>query len=188
MMHVIIAEGLLDQAYVAANTVGFEALKAHVMEYTPEWAASETGLDATIIIALARRYAATRAATIVAGGSSMHKTGNSWKAARAIACLPALTGAYGQPGGGMGVRHGVHSHGRQLNNTVPPRGDGPWVPNDMEAMLQAMEDRRVKVMLTFGSNMLSSFADSNRAIAVYFLLLPEMYMSKFVSIFCMQNE
>ncbi len=165
MMHVIIAEGLLDQAYVAANTVGFEALKAHVMEYTPEWAASETGLDATIIIALARRYAATRAATIVAGGSSMHKTGNSWKAARAIACLPALTGAYGQPGGGMGVRHGVHSHGRQLNNTVPPRGDGPWVPNDMEAMLQAMEDRRVKVMLTFGSNMLSSFADSNRAIA-----------------------
>lgn len=163
MMNVIIAEGVGDDAFIASHTLGFEELKADVVRYTPDWAATETGLDAEVIIALARRFAATRAATIVAGGSSMHKSGNGWKAARAIACLPALTGAYGQPGGGMGVRHGVHSHGRQLNSIVPPRtGDGPWTPGDMEAILSAMEDRRVKVMLTFGSNMLSSFADAGR--------------------------
>lgn len=166
MMNVIISEGLGDDAFIAANTVGYDELAADVRQYTPEWAAAETGLDAEAIIALARRFASTKAATIVAGGSSMHKSGNAWKAARAIACLPALTGAYGQPGGGMGVRHGVHSHGRRLNSVVPPRtGDGPWVPDDMEAMLRAMEDRTVKVMLTFGSNMLSSFADSERTMA-----------------------
>lgn len=163
MMHVIMGEGLGDDAFIAANTIGFDELASHVAQYTPEWAAAETGLKAEVITALARRYAATKASTIVAGGSSMHKTGGAWKGARAIACLPALTGAYGQPGGGMGVRHGVHSHGRKLNSIVPPREDGPWVPNDMEAILKAMEDRRVKVMLTFGSNMLSSFADSERA-------------------------
>ncbi len=138
-------------------------MRATSASTTPEWAAAETGLEAGVIIALARRFAATKAATIVAGGSSMHKSGNGWKAARAIACLPAVTGAYGQPGGGMGVRHGVHSHGRKLNSLVPPRaGNGPLVPDDMEAVLSAMEDRRVKVMLTFGSNMLSSFADAGR--------------------------
>ena len=164
MMNVIISEGLGDGAFIAANTVGYDDLADHVAKYTPDWAAAETGLEPEVIIALARRYASTKAATIVAGGSSMHKTGNGWKGARAISCLPALTGAYGQPGGGMGVRHGVHSHGRRLNRIAPPRtGDGPWVPDDMEAMLKAMEDRRVKVMLTFGSNMLSSFADSERA-------------------------
>lgn len=163
MMNVIITEGLGDDAFIAANTVGYGELVDHVAQYTPNWAAGETGLDADVIIALARRFAATKAATIVAGGSSMHKSGNAWKAARAIACLPGLTGAYGQPGGGLGVRHGVHSHGRQLNSVVPPRtGDGPLVPDDMEAVLSAMEDRRVKVMLTFGSNMLSSFADAGR--------------------------
>ncbi len=163
MMNVIITEGLGDEAFIAAHTVGYDELVDHVAQYTPDWAAGETGLDAEVITALARRFAATKAATIVAGGSSMHKSGNAWKAARAIACLPGLTGAYGQPGGGMGVRHGVHSHGRQLNSVVPPRtGDGPWVPDDMEAVLSAMEDRRVKVMLTFGSNMLSSFADAGR--------------------------
>ena len=166
MMNVIIGEGRGDQAFIAANTVGYAELADHVAQYTPAWAAAETGVDAEVIAALARRYAATKAATIVAGGSSMHKTGGAWKSARAIACLPALTGAYGQPGGGMGVRHGVHSHGRKLNSIVPPRtGDGPKTPDDMEAMLAAMEDRRVKVMLTFGSNMLSSFADSQRAMA-----------------------
>ncbi len=166
MMNVIISEDLGDEDFIAANTVGYDEFAAHVADFTPVWAAAETGLDADVIIALARRYAGTKAATIVAGGSSMHKSGNAWKAARAIACLPALTGAYGQPGGGMGVRHGVHSHGRKLNSVVPPRsGDGPWVPDDMEAVLSAMEDRRVKVMLTFGSNMLSSFADASRTAA-----------------------
>ena len=164
MMNVIIGEGLGDDAFIAANTIGYAELADHVGQFSPAWAAAETGLEADEIIALARRFATTKAATIVAGGSSMHKSGNGWKAARAISCLPALTGAYGQPGGGMGVRHGAHSHGRKLNSIVGPRtGDGPWVPEDMAALLSAMEDRRVKVMLTFGSNMLSSFADSGRS-------------------------
>ena len=32
---------------------------------------------------------------IVLGGSSMHKGANGWHAARAIGCLPALTGNLG---------------------------------------------------------------------------------------------
>jgi anaerobic selenocysteine-containing dehydrogenase len=71
---------------------------------------------------------------IVMGGSSMHKGANGWQAARAIACLPALTGGYGIPGGGMGPRHGGRSHGagfadisaaeRRLPGRSCPQPDG----------------------------------------------------------------
>jgi anaerobic selenocysteine-containing dehydrogenase len=85
LMHVIIAEGLYDRAFVAQHTVGFAALQTHVQAYAPEWAAGITGIPAQRIVALARRYATTRPAMIVLGGSSMHKGANSWQAGRAIA-------------------------------------------------------------------------------------------------------
>ena len=49
---------------------------------------------------------------IVLGGSSMHKGSNGWQAARAIGCLPALTGNVGIPGGGFGPRHGARATAR----------------------------------------------------------------------------
>src|SRR5207253_6658919 len=76
LMHVIIGEGRHDRDFVARHTVGFEALAEHVRRYSPAWAASVTGLAPERIIALARRYAATRPAMIVLGGSSMHKGEN----------------------------------------------------------------------------------------------------------------
>src|ERR687885_791982 len=55
LMHVIIAEGLYDRAFVAQHTVGFEALQTHVPAYTPAWAAEITGIPAERLVALARR-------------------------------------------------------------------------------------------------------------------------------------
>jgi anaerobic selenocysteine-containing dehydrogenase len=59
MMHVIIGEELYSQDFVVQHTVGFEALVAHVRNYSPTWAADITGIPAAQIVALARRYAAT---------------------------------------------------------------------------------------------------------------------------------
>src|SRR5207247_1109255 len=106
LMHVIIGEGLYDRAFVETRTVGFDRLTDHVSTYSPAWAAQETGLTADRIVALARRYATVRPAMILLGGSSMHKGANGWQGARAVACLPALTGNLGVPGGGFGPRHG----------------------------------------------------------------------------------
>ena len=167
MMHVIVAEGRHDRDWVAAHTVGFDALAQHVAAYGPEWAASVTGVPAPVIVGLARRYAATRPAMIVLGGSSMHKGANGWHAARAIGCLPALTGNLGIRGGGLGPRHGSRSHGQELNDITlmhrrPPGAD---IPNQMPAVTQALEDGRLRVMLLFGTDMLSSFADASAVAA-----------------------
>ena len=99
VMHVIVTEKLYDAAFVGSHTVGFEELPKHVLSFDLAWGAAETGLEASQIISFARAYASTRPAMILLGGSSMHKGANGWHAARAISCLPGLTGDFGLPGG-----------------------------------------------------------------------------------------
>ena len=164
LIHVLVAEDRVDRAFVRSHTIGFERLAAHVAPHTPAWAESITGIPGDRIVALARRYAGTRPAMIVMGGSSMHKGANGWHAGRAIACLPALTGNVGIPGGGFGPRHGASTHGQALASIVaqerrPPADD---VPNQMARITEALVERRVRVLLLFGTDMLSSFADANR--------------------------
>ncbi len=164
MMHVIIAEGLLDREFVARHTVGFDALAAHVRQYSPEWAAGITGIAAERIARLARRYAGTKPAMIVLGGSSMHKGSNGWQGGRAVACLPALTGNLGVPGGGFGPRHGSATHGQALATIHLPqrRPGGSYVPNQMSRITEALLEGRIRVLFLFGTDMLSSFADAGR--------------------------
>lgn len=162
LMHVIIGEGLYDRDFIASHTVGFDQLAAHVRAFPPSWAASETGIPAARIVALARRYAGVRPAMIVIGGSSMHKGVNGWQGGRAVACLPALTGNLGRPGAGIGPRHGSSSHGQALASiaAVDRRPRGRYIPNQMPRITEALRDGRIAVLGLFGTDMLSSFADA----------------------------
>jgi anaerobic selenocysteine-containing dehydrogenase len=162
VMHVIVTEKLYDPAFVGAHTTGFEELSSHVLHFTPAWAAAETGLEANQIASFARTYASTRPAMILLGGSSMHKSANGWHAARAISCLPALTGDFGLPGGGLGPRHGAHSATFRNLNEGMTRPSGSYIPNQMPDIAKALSDGRLKVLLLLGTNMLSSFADAGK--------------------------
>jgi anaerobic selenocysteine-containing dehydrogenase len=101
MMHVLIAEGLLDHDYIAKHTLGFDALKRRVLdEYTPARAAAVCGLGVEELVQLARDYGTARPAAIRLNyGMQRHAGGGI--AARTIACLPALTGAWRDPAGGI---------------------------------------------------------------------------------------
>jgi len=99
MMQVILNEGLEDRAYISAMTHGFEALAERVKEYTPERVAAWTGMTAGEIEALAREYATTRPAALRLN-YGVQRTENGGTAARTIAMLPALTGAWKYRGGG----------------------------------------------------------------------------------------
>jgi anaerobic selenocysteine-containing dehydrogenase len=164
MMHVIIKEKIYHREFIAQYTVGFDELTAHVRQYTPAWAAEVTGIPADRIVELARRYATTSPAMIVLGGSSMHKGTNSWQAGRAISCLPALTGNLGIAGGGFGPRHGSSVHGQALSSITAEeqRVPGNYIPNQMQQITAALYDGRVRDMLLFGTNMMSSFADTEQ--------------------------
>jgi anaerobic selenocysteine-containing dehydrogenase len=99
LMHVILNEGLEDRAYIAEMTHGFEALAERAREYTPERVAAWTGMTAGEIEQLAREYATTRPAALRLN-YGVQRAENGGAAVRAIAMLPALTGAWKTRGGG----------------------------------------------------------------------------------------
>jgi anaerobic selenocysteine-containing dehydrogenase len=99
IMHVLIGEGLVDRDYIQRATLGYGELAQHVKQYDPERVAAITGLAPEVIVGFARRYGATKASFLRVGiGLSRHDNGGG--TCRAIACLPALTGAYAHPSGG----------------------------------------------------------------------------------------
>jgi len=99
MMQVLFAEDLVDHDYIARYTLGVEALRERAAEFPPERVAQICGIAPDTVTALARMYATTRPAVIrVNYGMQRHAGGGN--AIRAVACLPALVGAWRDPAGG----------------------------------------------------------------------------------------
>jgi anaerobic selenocysteine-containing dehydrogenase len=100
MINVILSERLQDQSYIDQYTSGIDELKEYAKKYDPESAAKITGVDKAVIINLAREYAKASPSVIrVLIGLEKHASGAN--AYRAIAMLPALTGAWKHLGGGL---------------------------------------------------------------------------------------
>ena len=99
LMHVILNEGLEDRAYIAEMSHGFERLAERVRQYTPERVAAWTGMTPAEIEQLAREYATARPAALRMN-YGVQRSENGGAAVRAIAMLPALTGAWKYRGGG----------------------------------------------------------------------------------------
>jgi len=107
MMHVILRDGLEDREYIASCVQGFAELKAHALDprHSPEVVAMATGIDAETIERLARAYAiagcnGSRPAAIRLN-YGIQRSENGGTAARAVAMLPLLTGAWQYKGGGL---------------------------------------------------------------------------------------
>src|SRR3954452_13257967 len=100
MMHVLVREGLIDRDYIARYTIGFDALAKRLQEYPPERVATLCGLTSDVVVQLARDYGTIRPAAIRLNyGMQRHAGGGI--AARTIACLPALVGAWRDVAGGL---------------------------------------------------------------------------------------
>jgi len=99
MIHVILRDGLEDRDYIASMTHGFDKLVERVREYTPERVAHWTGMTPAEVEQFAREYATTRPAAIRLNyGVQRGEFGGA--AVRAVAMLPAVTGAWKYRGGG----------------------------------------------------------------------------------------
>jgi formate dehydrogenase major subunit len=119
LMHVIIAEGLVNEAYVRDFTTGFEALRAAVAPWTPELAEPICGVPAETIREVARVYGKARAALTFWGmGISQHTHGTD--NARCLISLCLLTGNCGRPGTGL--------HPLRGQNNVQGASDAGLIP------------------------------------------------------------
>jgi anaerobic selenocysteine-containing dehydrogenase len=100
MMRVLIDEDLIDHDYVARYTLGYDALKKRVQSTTAQWAAGVCGIPVEQIVQLAREYGTTKP-TAIRLNYGMQRHAGGGIAARTIACLPALTGAWREAAGGI---------------------------------------------------------------------------------------
>jgi anaerobic selenocysteine-containing dehydrogenase len=100
LMHQLITHDWLDHDYIAQHTLGWEALRERALQWPPERAAEVCGIPVQQITDLARDYGTTKPAAIRLN-YGMQRVRGGGNAVRAVACLPALVGAWRQPAGGL---------------------------------------------------------------------------------------
>ena len=119
MMHVIVAEDLVDADFIASRTIGYDELRANVAAYAPELMAPICGIDAETLRYVARLYATSRASMILWGmGVSQHVHGTD--NARCLIALALMTGQIGRPGTGL--------HPLRGQNNVQGASDAGLIP------------------------------------------------------------
>jgi len=98
-MHVLIYEDIYNKEYVKQYGFGFDELKEHVKNFTPEWAYGITTIKPEDIRETARAMAAAAPSTIVHPGRHVTWYGDDSQRERAIAILNGLLGSWGNRGG-----------------------------------------------------------------------------------------
>lgn len=188
LCHVVIADGLCDEAYVARRTTGFEELRRAVSSWWPERTARETGVPARTIRAVAQRLAEARSAYVLTGrGVEQHADGTD--TATAAIDLALLLGLVGREGSGYGTLtgqgngQGGREHGQKCDQLPGARKitdpaarahvarvwgvdpddlPGPGVPA-VELLASCGEPGGVRMLLVHGSNIAVSAPDVARA-------------------------
>ena len=100
LMHELIVNDWLDHDYIAQHTLGWDALKTRAMEWPAERAAAVCGITVEQIRNLARDYGTSKPAAIRLNYGVQRARGGG-NAVRAVACLPALIGAWRDRAGGL---------------------------------------------------------------------------------------
>ncbi len=119
MMHVIVAEGLVDKAFIADRTSGFEQIERNVKAFSTEAMAPICGIDAETLRTVARLYANSKGSMILWGmGVSQHVHGTD--NARCLIALSMMTGQIGRPGTGL--------HPLRGQNNVQGASDAGLIP------------------------------------------------------------
>ena len=137
LVHVMDRDDLLERDWIDESTSGWEELASSARSMTPERASEITDLDVERIEWLARTYATQRPAAIrVLVGPEHRQRGRDIM--RAIAVLPAVTGAWRDVGGGLARSTQVYFE-TALNYPAPP--DPPRRTFNMARLGALLTDR-----------------------------------------------
>jgi anaerobic dimethyl sulfoxide reductase subunit A len=133
VLHVLIAEGMVDRGFVAKYSVGFDRLERYILgsddgqAKDPRWASEVCGTPESVILRLARACGSSKPAALLPG-LSIQRTVGGEEAIRMAIALQVATGNVGIPGGFSGVALGGLPGPRSGTIPVPSAGDRVEVP------------------------------------------------------------
>src|SRR3954453_396202 len=207
LLHIALAEGLVDEAYVAARTTGFEAVREGVAAYWPDRVERLTGVPVAdqrrTVFALAR---APRAVGLTARGAEQHRSGTD--TAQAWINLALALGLPGRPGSGWGTvtgqgnGQGGREHGQKADQLPGYRSlsdpaarahvaavwgiDPDDLPMPGRSAVELLDtlgtDGGVRTLLVLASNVAVSAPDARRVISrlgdLDFLAVSDFFLSE----------
>ena len=172
-IHVIIRDNLAEMKFVRKYCYGYNELSAHVKQYTPEWAAEKTGIDAATIERIAWDFAKDAPNVVAMPPRRVTRYGNDTQMVRAIAIINSLMGSWGVPGGifdRTGVPPGLPKYERPHHSTEQ-RADGAgkggkysFAPTNLglsNAVYKATKEQKpypIKAWIMYGTNPLGHSA------------------------------
>ena len=204
MCHVIIRDGLADEAYIAEQTANFAELKTALEKYTPEYAAEITGIPAEDIVRAAHLYGEADAAGIYyAMGITQHSKGTH--GVMSLSNLALLTGNIGKANAGINPLRGQNNvqgacdmgclpadlpgYQKVIKPAVRLAFEEAWgrplsdkVGLTLSEIVNSLEDRSVRMLWVFGENPAVSDPDSNHVQHALehaeFLVVSDLFMTE----------
>jgi anaerobic selenocysteine-containing dehydrogenase len=167
LAHVLAAEKLHDEAWLAEHAVGWLQLRERLAEFSPGRVATQTGLVESDIVRLARLYG-TRRPSLIKIADGINRNRNGGQNVRAICTLPALTGQYGVRGGGLSYStsgyvswdaEAIH-HWRDC----PPPARSVNMNRLGAALLGEVRDPPIRSLFVFGANPATSSPNAGRIV------------------------
>lgn len=177
MIHVILAEGLEDKAFLAENASGVEALRAAVARFSPAHAARRADVPAEQIVEAARVFAGAKRG-IAGGCTGANMSGRSTLTEYMILCLNAICGRFLREGDAVANPGVLLPRARPRAQPTPPRParfpEQPLSVRGLTAAASGMPTAaladeilagNVRALICLGGNPVTAWPDQERTIA-----------------------
>ena len=163
LMHEVVRRGAQDEAFLRERCVGWDAYRERLAAFPPERVAEICDVPAERIVALGERLATTRPTAIRATmGIQRHAGGGM--ALRTLATIPAVTGDWALPGGGLAYSTSGYFRGDRAALARDDLRPGPvrsLVMTRMGDVLLGAEPP-VHALVVYGANPLASNPDTDK--------------------------
>jgi anaerobic selenocysteine-containing dehydrogenase len=171
LVHELIVHDWLDNDYIEQHTSGWDALRERALQWPPERAAQICGIEAVQITDLARDWGTTQPAAIRLN-YGMQRVRGGGNAVRAIACLPALTGAWRHRAGGLLLsssgHFAMHKAALQrpdlLGNRRPRTINMSTIGDDLLRPASAAFGPAIQALVVYNSNPVAVAPESGKVV------------------------
>lgn len=171
LMYELIAHDWLDHDYIARHTLGWAQLRERALQWPPERAAEICGVPVEQIRQLAQDYGTTKPAAIRLN-YGMQRVRGGGNAVRAVACLPALTGAWRHRAGGVllsssgqfPAQRGVLQMPELMPAKTPRTINMSTIGDDLLRAASPAFGPKVEAIVVYNSNPVAVAPDSSKVV------------------------